>query len=145
MIILKAPPMSPGLSRQPSVGNVLARTSSFGSPLLPRQSTAPCSSPESSAQNSPKQTAMGSPGRQASAPVQHQNSGGGTGNGVLRQGSQGSIFEQIASQAKGLVRETTRQSSQEGLLAHMDKVIRFFRGNSFVLTMVTIFVENGLG
>ncbi|XP_043479698.1 MAP kinase-activating death domain protein isoform X7 [Leptopilina heterotoma] len=119
---IPAPPMSPGLSRQPSVGNVLARTSSFGSPvpILPRQSTAPCSSPESSVQGSPKHTS--SPGRQASGPVQHQNSSGSTGNGVLRQGSQGSLFEQIASQAKGLVRETTRQSSQEGLLAHMDKL-----------------------
>lgn len=55
--------------------------------------------------------------------VQRQNSGGSTtGNGVLRQGSQGSLFEQIASQAKDLMRETTRQSSQDGLLAHMDKV-----------------------
>ena len=58
--------------------------------------------------------------------VQRQNSGGSgnstaTGNGVLRQGSQGSLFEQIASQAKDLMRET-RQSSQDGLLAHMDKV-----------------------
>lgn len=59
--------------------------------------------------------------------VQRQNSGGSsssTGNGVLRQGSQGSLFEQIASQAKDLVRETTRQSSQDGLLAQMDKVLR---------------------
>jgi len=60
--------------------------------------------------------------------VQRQNSGGSgnstaTGNGVLRQGSQGSLFEQIASQAKDLMRET-RQSSQDGLLAHMDKVKR---------------------
>ncbi|XP_037938149.1 MAP kinase-activating death domain protein isoform X8 [Teleopsis dalmanni] len=38
-----------------------------------------------------------------------------------RQGSQGSLFENFASHAKELVRETTRQSSQEGLLAHMDK------------------------
>ncbi|KAK5643903.1 hypothetical protein RI129_007748 [Pyrocoelia pectoralis] len=41
---------------------------------------------------------------------------------VQRQGSQGSIFEQFASQAKELVRETTRQSSQDGLLAQMDKL-----------------------
>jgi len=58
--------------------------------------------------------------------MQRQNSGGSTtGNGVLRQGSQGSLFEQIASQAKDLVRETTRQSSQDGLLAHMDKVKKY--------------------
>ncbi|XP_076759653.1 rab3 GDP-GTP exchange factor isoform X13 [Xylocopa sonorina] len=53
--------------------------------------------------------------------LQRQGSGV-TGNGVLRQGSQGSLFEQIASQAKDLVRETTRQSSQDGLLAQMDKL-----------------------
>ncbi|KOC60958.1 MAP kinase-activating death domain protein [Habropoda laboriosa] len=47
---------------------------------------------------------------------------GVTGNGVLRQGSQGSLFEQFANQAKDLVRETTRQSSQDGLLAQMDKL-----------------------
>lgn len=40
-----------------------------------------------------------------------------------RQGSQSSLFEHFASQAKELVRETTRQSSQDGLLAHVDKVI----------------------
>lgn len=67
------------------MGNVLARTSSFGSP------------------------SNGSPVRPPSA-------------GVQRQGSQGSLFEQFASQAKELVRETTRQSSQDGLLAQMDKV-----------------------
>ncbi|XP_033216295.1 MAP kinase-activating death domain protein [Belonocnema kinseyi] len=118
------PPISPGLSRQPSVGNVLARTSSFGSsgPLLPRQSTAPSCSTESSFQGAPRQATSGSPGRQTGVQSQYQNSGGSTGNGVTRQGSQGSLFEQIASQAKGLVRETTRQSSQEGLLAHMDKL-----------------------
>ncbi|XP_072941897.1 MAP kinase-activating death domain protein [Epargyreus clarus] len=41
--------------------------------------------------------------------------------GVSRQASQTSLLEQFAAQAKELVRETTRQSSQEGLLAHMDK------------------------
>ena len=109
------------------MGNVLARTSSFGSagPILPRQSTAPSGSSESIAQASSRQTTSGSPIRQSGMPIQRQNSGGSTGNGVLRQGSQGSLFEQIASQAKGLARETTRQSSQEGLLAHMDKVIAF--------------------
>jgi hypothetical protein len=33
------------------------------------------------------------------------------------------LLEQFASQAKELVRETTRQSSQDGLLAHVDKVL----------------------
>lgn len=45
-----------------------------------------------------------------------------SGSGVSRQASQSSLLEQFAAQAKELVRETTRQSSQEGLLAHMDKV-----------------------
>lgn len=83
------PPLSPGLvQRQPSVGNVLARTSSFGS-------------------------SVGAP------------SGAMTGTAVTnvtRQGSQTSLFEQFACSAKELVRETTRQSSQDGLLAQMDKV-----------------------
>nr|CAD7427459.1 unnamed protein product [Timema monikensis] len=74
------PPPSPGPQRQPSIGQVLARTSSFGSP--------------------------------GSSSV---------GGGVTRQGSQTSLFEQFAVSAKELVRETTRQSSQDGLLAHMDK------------------------
>ncbi len=39
-----------------------------------------------------------------------------------RQSSQSSLFEHFASQAKELVKETTRQSSQDGLLAHVDKV-----------------------
>ncbi|PZC82053.1 hypothetical protein B5X24_HaOG211609 [Helicoverpa armigera] len=43
-------------------------------------------------------------------------------SGVSRQASQSSLLEQFAAQAKELVRETTRQSSQEGLLAHMDKL-----------------------
>lgn len=43
--------------------------------------------------------------------------------GVPRQSSQGSIFEQFTLQAKELVRETTRQSSQDGILAQMDKVL----------------------
>ena len=74
------------LQRQPSVGNVLARTSSFGS----------------------------------AAGV--NTTGAVSGNSVTRQGSQTSLFEQFASTAKELVRETTRQSSQDGLLAQMDKV-----------------------
>lgn len=40
----------------------------------------------------------------------------------MRQTSQTSLLEQFTAQAKELVRETTRQSSQEGLLAQMDKV-----------------------
>lgn len=75
------------LQKQPSVGNVLARTSSF-----------------SSSGNS--------------SPVPPLSAG----SGFTRQSSQGSLFEQFTSQAKELVRETTRQSSQDGLLAQMDKV-----------------------
>ena len=41
-----------------------------------------------------------------------------------RQNSQSSLFEQLTSQAKDLVREGTRQSSQDRLLAHMDKVTK---------------------
>lgn len=44
--------------------------------------------------------------------------------GSQRQSSQGSLFEVLTTQAKELVRETTRQSSQDGLLAQMDKVER---------------------
>lgn len=42
----------------------------------------------------------------------------------IRQGSfgKGGIFGQIANQAKELVKETKRQSSQEGLLSQVDKV-----------------------
>lgn len=39
-----------------------------------------------------------------------------------RQSSQSSLFEHFTSHAKELVKETTRQSSQDGLLAHVDKV-----------------------
>jgi hypothetical protein len=74
------------VQRQPSVGNVLARTSSFGSTT----------------------------GVTATGAVSNSS--------VTRQGSQTSLFEQFASTAKELVRETTRQSSQDGLLAQMDKV-----------------------
>uniref|UniRef100_A0A182J2M8 MAP kinase-activating death domain protein n=1 Tax=Anopheles atroparvus TaxID=41427 RepID=A0A182J2M8_ANOAO len=42
--------------------------------------------------------------------------------GSQRQSSQGSLFEVLTTQAKELVRETTRQSSQDGLLAQMDKL-----------------------
>lgn len=46
--------------------------------------------------------------------------------GTQRQNSQGSLFEAFASTAKELVKETTRQGSQEGLFAHMDKVSIFY-------------------
>lgn len=49
-------------------------------------------------------------------------SSGSSSSSPGRQSSQSSLFENIASHAKDLVRETTRQSSQEGILAHMDKV-----------------------
>ncbi|XP_058788750.1 MAP kinase-activating death domain protein isoform X1 [Phymastichus coffea] len=121
-----APPIDPStLQRQPSVGNVLARTASFSSPtmnpLLARQSTA--TSVESGSHSLPRQASR----QQQSPTVARQSSSGsqgspGSSNGVLRQGSQGSLLEQLASQAKDLVRETTRQSSQDGLLAHMDKL-----------------------
>lgn len=45
--------------------------------------------------------------------------GPSSGLGVTRQGSQGSLLEQFTSQAKVLV---NRQGSQEGILAHMDKL-----------------------
>lgn len=93
--ITPVPPITPCLQRQPSVGNVLARTSSFSS----------------SGTASPVQLSA-SPGAQ----------------GVQRQSSQSSLFEQFASQAKELVRETTRQSSQDGLLAQMDKLKMQARG-----------------
>ncbi|KAI4497208.1 hypothetical protein M0802_007692 [Mischocyttarus mexicanus] len=108
-------PSGTSLQRQPSVGNVLARTSSFGSntsPLLTRQLSG---SMDSETLVASRQVAPGSPNG-------HKNNTGLPGNGVMRQGSQGSLFEQIATQAKDLVRETTRQSSQDGLLAHMDKL-----------------------
>lgn len=52
------------------------------------------------------------------------SSGSSTGStsGSQRKGSQGSLFESFTSHAKELVRETKRQSSQEGILAHVDKV-----------------------
>lgn len=134
----QVPPTGPGLQRQPSVGNVLARASSFsttGGPLLPRQISAVTSHQHEASMTLQlqRQTSAGPAIQQKqndNSTMQRQNSGGSststnttsTGNGVLRQGSQGSLFEQIASQAKDLVRETTRQSSQDGLLAHMDKV-----------------------
>ncbi|KAJ8675676.1 hypothetical protein QAD02_011462 [Eretmocerus hayati] len=112
------PPIEPTfLQRQPSVGNVLARTGSLSGPstgsqpppIPPRQMTEPGSSASLPRQLSQRQS------------ISSNSSNGGPGV-PQRQGSQGSLFEQIASQAKDLVRETTRQSSQDGLLAHMDKL-----------------------
>ncbi|KAJ8942573.1 hypothetical protein NQ318_010381 [Aromia moschata] len=88
--ITPIPPITPCLQKQPSVGNVLARTSSFGS------------------------SGNGSPNQPLSA--------GSATSTVTRQSSQGSLFEQFTSQAKELVKETTRQSSQDGILAQMDKL-----------------------
>ncbi|GBP63223.1 MAP kinase-activating death domain protein [Eumeta japonica] len=59
------------------------------------------------------------PSQPINTPVHHVKS---TSSGVSRQASQTSLLEQFAAQAKELVLETTRQSSQEGLLAHMDKL-----------------------
>lgn len=123
------PPIIPSLERQPSIGNVFDRTPSFGNavgPLLPRQ----ISSNENSSRSRASLNNIGAI-ELSQVPVSginRQNSSGNTGNanGVLRQSSQGSLFEQIASQAKDLVRETTRQSSQDGILAHMDKVCWIF-------------------
>ncbi|KAG5681528.1 hypothetical protein PVAND_010952 [Polypedilum vanderplanki] len=77
------PPISPNITKQANVGNVLARTSSSGS--------------------TSSHPSLGSANSQ-------------------RQSSQSSLFEQFATQAKELVKETTRQSSQDGLLAHVDKI-----------------------
>ncbi|XP_059059964.1 MAP kinase-activating death domain protein [Achroia grisella] len=57
----------------------------------------------------------------ASASAHHHSHVKSISSGVSRQASQTSLLEQFAAQAKELVRETTRQSSQEGILAHMDK------------------------
>ncbi|XP_057656442.1 MAP kinase-activating death domain protein isoform X1 [Diorhabda carinulata] len=84
--VTPVPPIGPMLQKQPSVGNVLARTGSFSS--SGNVSPVPFSS---------------------------------TSSMVTRQNSQGSIFEHFTSQAKELVKETTRQSSQDGILAQMDK------------------------
>lgn len=92
--------MSSNLTRQPSVGNVLARTSSSGS------------------------GSSGSP---------HPSLGSANSN---RQSSQGSLFEQFATQAKELVKETKRQSSQDGLLAQVDKVSWFSIHLSLVVTLL---------
>lgn len=116
----KIQPSAASLQRHPSVGNVLARASSFGTGPFSRQTSN--SSNESESSTVSRQFSLGTSGqKQANEGVQRQGSNV-TGNGVLRQGSQGSLFEQIANQAKDLVRETTRQSSQDGILAQMDKV-----------------------
>ncbi|KOX79902.1 MAP kinase-activating death domain protein [Melipona quadrifasciata] len=111
-------PSAASLQRHPSVGNVLARASSIGTGPFSRQ-TSSNSSNESESSTVSRQLSLGT-NKQAES-TQRQGSSA-TGNGVLRQGSQGSLFEQIANQAKDLVRETTRQSSQDGLLAQMDKL-----------------------
>ncbi|XP_050299594.1 MAP kinase-activating death domain protein isoform X2 [Anthonomus grandis grandis] len=91
--IRKVPPITPApLQKQPSVGNVFSKTSSVGSSGSP------------------------SPG-----PIHSASSVGSSASGLTRQGSQGSIFERFASEAKEAFRETTRQSSQDGILAQMDK------------------------
>ncbi|KAK6619571.1 hypothetical protein RUM43_012328 [Polyplax serrata] len=106
-------PSSP-LQKQPSVGNVLARTSSFGE----------------SNRSSPINTSL---------PRQSSNTGSS------KQGSPSSIFEQFTHQAKELVRETKRQSSQDGLLAQMDKLkeqakekLSIEEGNTVFLDKLTI-------
>lgn len=100
------PPLSPGLmQRQPSLGNVLARTSSCGS-------------------------TAGGPG--------------GSVMSMTRQGSQTSLFEQFACTAKELVRETTRQSSQDGILAQMDKVSPTISG-LLVCLVNFVLVSNCIG
>lgn len=120
----KIQPSAASLQRHPSVGNVLARASSFGTGPFSRQTSN--SSNESESSTVSRQFSLGTSGqKQANEGVQRQGSNV-TGNGVLRQGSQGSLFEQIANQAKDLVRETTRQSSQDGILAQMDKVFLQF-------------------
>ncbi|XP_054013519.1 MAP kinase-activating death domain protein-like isoform X2 [Hylaeus anthracinus] len=118
-------PSAAALQRHPSVGNVLARASSFGTgtgPILPRQMSS-SSNDNSESSTVSRQLSLGATTpKQPGEGGQRQSVPNATGNGVLRQGSQGSLFEQIATQAKDLVRETTRQSSQDGILAQMDKL-----------------------
>ena len=135
MFVSKIQPSAASLQRHPSVGNVLARTSSFGTGPFSRQ-TSSNSSNESESSTVSRQLSL-STGKQADS-TQRQ---GSTGNGVLRQGSQGSLFEQIANQAKDLVRETTRQSSQDGLLAQMDKVPPRFRNIVELLANRGVLIE----
>lgn len=85
---LQISPLNISSTRQSSVSNVLARTSSSGS----------------------GSSTVGSP---------HPSLGS---SNSARQSSQSSLFEHFASQAKELVKETKRQSSQDGLLAQVDKV-----------------------
>ncbi|XP_031825818.1 rab3 GDP-GTP exchange factor isoform X7 [Nomia melanderi] len=113
------------LQRHPSVGNVLARASSLNTstgPLLPRQMSSSSNETSESSTVSRQLSVSSGSRKQSMESAQRPGNSNVTGNGVLRQGSQGSLFEQIASQAKDLVRETTRQSSQDGLLAQMDKL-----------------------
>lgn len=101
------------------------KQSSIGSPLerKPSLNSGPTIFPRRTSSDSDKDSQQ-SPHGPPKPEVQRQSSSPNTGNGVFRQGSQGSLFEQIASQAKDLVRETTRQSSQDGILAQMDKVLK---------------------
>ncbi|KPJ01968.1 MAP kinase-activating death domain protein [Papilio xuthus] len=69
------------------------------------------------------------PAHQAHQAHHHQQYAKNKSSGVSRQASQTSLLEQFAAQAKELVRETTRQSSQEGLLAHMDKTGKAAEGD----------------
>lgn len=104
---------------------MLSRGSSFSTgtgPLLPRQMSSSSSNDNSESSSVSRPHSVSAGAQKPGDGMQRQGSISVTGNGVLRQGSQGSLFEQIASQAKDLVRETTRQSSQDGLLAQMDKV-----------------------
>ncbi|KAH0999729.1 hypothetical protein HUJ04_008117, partial [Dendroctonus ponderosae] len=66
-----------------------------------------------------KTSSVGSAGSPSPGPLHSASS---TNSGITRQSSQGSLFERFATEAKELVRETTRQSSQDGILAQMDKV-----------------------
>ncbi|XP_048518295.1 MAP kinase-activating death domain protein isoform X6 [Dendroctonus ponderosae] len=66
-----------------------------------------------------KTSSVGSSGSPSPGPLHSASS---TNSGITRQSSQGSLFERFATEAKELVRETTRQSSQDGILAQMDKL-----------------------
>nr|XP_034825424.1 MAP kinase-activating death domain protein [Maniola hyperantus] len=99
----------------------------FGEEEEPRREGRVSTSPSPSASSSEHSDlsdddvpgAMDRPDAADTQPAPVKKSGSNT--GVSRQASQTSLLEQFAAQAKELVRETTRQSSQEGLLAHMDK------------------------
>ncbi|XP_044017173.1 MAP kinase-activating death domain protein isoform X2 [Aphidius gifuensis] len=122
----------PSSEKQMSINNILNKTSSLGNTTGPSIPTRKFSgnSNDGKNNNESRNSITGSIGKHESITSinsQRQNSSGSgesggssmdSGNGIFRQSSQGSLFEQIASQ----VRETTRQSSQDGFLAHMDKL-----------------------